>query len=84
MSIINHLGGKIGTYPLLSVYTSVVCDKGEVLLSTKSDAMGLGGTGVIESIDGCLLFFEAELHREIARREMSGKVQTVRSDGTIH
>lgn len=73
----DHLGDNTGTYPLLPVYTPLVCAKGEVLLTVKSDAVGLGGIEVIESFDGRLLFVRAELHREIAGREMSGRVQAV-------
>jgi len=79
----DHLGDNTGTYPLLPVYTPLVCANSEVLLTTESDAGGLGGIEVIESIDGCLLFLNTELHREIARREMSGRVQAVSSEGTI-
>jgi len=47
--------------PLLCVYASAVCAKGEELLTTKSNPPGLGGFGVCESIDDCLLFFSAEV-----------------------
>ena len=64
----NHLGDKVDTYPLLSIYTSVGHLKGEVLLATKSDAIGQGGVAVFDSIDGCLLFIGAELHRRLRYR----------------
>lgn len=79
----DYLGDNTGTYPLLPVYTPLVCAKSEVLLTTKSDAVGLGGIEVIESFDSRLLFVRAKLHREIAGREMSGRVQAVSSESTI-
>ena len=83
LSVINHARGKAGTYPLLSVHASVGRTKGEILLTTKSNAVGLGCCGVSECRDGCLLLLRAELRRETATREMSGKVQGTRSEGII-
>lgn len=42
LSVMNHVRDRVGTYPLLSVYTPVVCAQGEVLLITKSNTAGLG------------------------------------------
>jgi hypothetical protein len=78
LGIMNHLGDEAGTYPLLSVYTSFVCAKGEVLLTTKSDPVGLGGIEVFESIDGCLLFLGLELRdcdKKNVRKGTSSKVR---------
>lgn len=80
----NNLRDKAGTYPLLSVNTSVAHAKGEVFLTTKSNTVGLGVRGIFPSRDDCSLLLGAELHREIATREMSGKVQAARPGGTIH
>ena len=73
LSVMNHLGDKADTYPLLSVYTSVAYAEGEVLLAAKSDAVGLGGIAIFESIDGCLLFLGLELHRDKQYQERYGQ-----------
>ena len=83
LSVANHVRGKAGTYLLLSVHTSVGHTNGEVLLTTKSNTTSLGFCGISERRDSCLLLLRAELHRETATREMSGKVQATRSEGII-
>ena len=59
----NDLMDRVSTYPFLPVYTVVICAKGEVLLITKSNAVGLGIVGVRKSLDGSLLFIHGELRK---------------------
>jgi len=58
--------------PLLSVYAPFVCSKSEVLLTTKLDAVGLGGTGVFESTNDRLLFFRFEVEPFASSPNTSG------------
>lgn len=75
LGVMNHVRGRVGTYPLLSVYIILGSLEGEELLATKSDALGLGGFGVTECSDDCLLLLRTELYREIVTRERLGMVQ---------
>ena len=83
LSVMNHVRGGVGTYSLLSVYTSVVYAKGEVFLATKSNTVGLGVPVVFPNNEDRLLLFSAELHREIAIRETSGMLQATRPEGAV-